>query len=549
MKLLFLLLFIFLSTPFTAFAVSMGLTGQYQPAHPLVPIDDTNATVHSFSLLPLLSLENGWEWKCQLCVRVPTLSNKGIELYTDKTGIQKLAIHLELKEKIRWGDAKELGLNDIAFTWQVIKNLPPSTRLPNLLQEIEDIIVRSTANRHFTLLLRSVSNPYPVLNAFLVLPEHLEKEILGKDKNWAHYFANSLYIQNPLNPGLYNGPFLPTEESLHKMKFKKNERSLTPSQMEHVDLEFFSKFSELASALESGKVDMTVGLNVWNETLHLLSSLEKSGKPFQIHHSDSNYYEHLDFNLRNPIFQDMRVRKALAYAIDKEFILRKITQNWTIPAVSPVPPGDPYFSQKVEVYNYAPEKARKILSEADWQLGSEGYCIKKNRTLGFEILTVDDPLRIQIANYLVQAWKAIGAQVKVRVLPLNEFQEKLSKRHFSGLALYAWKMTPFLSTRSLFHSTAIPSLSNGYSGQNVSGWINTRVDDAMYKFMNSIHESDREHHMEFFQTEYTRELPGIPLFYRLNVSVFPKEMGSYVLGPLQKEIGLSASQWKLGSKI
>ncbi len=528
------------STLLNAQNLSIGALGDSHLSHPLFTQTETQSLRHSFTMLPLISLEKGWNWQCRLCTQLPSLANKGIELFTDKTGVQKLAIHIEVPQDVKWGDGQPLTLKDVAFTWQLIQNLPPSSRSPNLLQEIDYIYIRPEETRHFTIQLRGVMDPYPILNAFIIVSSHIDEALYEKDK--AHYFENTNYINDAKNPGLYNGSFLVEAVKDTVFNFTRNAHALFIPKLENIQLQFFTSTNEIGKALQSGTINMALDLSAWNETLSMLNTLDK--KAFTQISSDSYFFEHIDFNLYNPIFQDSHVRKALAHAIDKEVLLKTLTQDWTIPAVSPVHPGDPFFSSNVSLYPFSPKKAQELLASADWQLGNQGICTKRARALSFEILTVEDPMRIRIANYLVKAWKVIGAQATVKTLSLYDFREALAQRKFSGLALYAWKLTPFENPKTLYHSNAVPSLNNAYSGQNLPGWINTRVDDALAKFASSINIAERKRSMDFFQQSYTSELPSIPLFFRTNVTLLPKNLSSFSLPPTPAAVGIAAAEWK-----
>ena len=521
----------------------IGVSGEFQPGHPLLPNSEMTGLAYSFSLLPLVSLEKGWTWQCRLCTKLPTQANRGIELFTDKIGLTKIALHLAIPENARWGDGQPITTKDLSFTWQVMQRVPTNFRTSPALLEIEDLVVRPKEQHHFTIILRSVSDPYPILNSFFVLSQHLEQPIVDKEK-WGAYFSNSLYVKEATQPGLYNGPFLVQGLSADKLTLIRNSSALFTPKLDKVSVQFFDSFRLLSQALTSSKLDLVSGLPVWDDVFNLIDTLAKTDSALKLVRNDSSYYEHIDFNLQNPLFQDTSVRKALAYAINKEFILSTLTKNWTVPAVSPVHPGDRFFSEKVAFYEYAPKKAQKLLAHSDWNPNPDGLRTKRTRALAFEVLTIDDPWRIKIAQYLVQAWKNIGAQVTIKTLPLGEFREKIAKRHFSGAALYAWDLSPLKNKRSLFHSSAIPSLSNQYSGQNVTGWINAKVDDTLAKLHISFNDTERQNLMATLQREYTGELPGIPLFFREEISLIPKPLRVFTAPLLNAQLGLAAAYWE-----
>ncbi len=520
----------------------VGILGEYTPTHPLLSSFETNDIVQSLTLLPLISLEKKWTWQCRLCTQVPTQANRGIELFTDKIGLTKLAIHMELPPNAHWADGEPLTVKDLVFTWQVMQRVPSQFRTTPALLEIEDVITRPKEQHHFTIILRSLCDPYPVLNSFVVLSHHLDQKHFENDKT--AYFTNSLYVQNPNQVGLYSGPYHIQSQGTNSVSLVRNSSVLYPAKISNLNLQFFASLRTMTEALQHRNIDLVENLPVWNEVFNLVQNSKLIEDFYRLVPDDTFYFEHIDFNLQNPIFQDPNVRKALTYAIDKEFILRTLLKDWGIPAVSPVHPSDRYFSENIAFYEYSPTKARKLLAHSDWTPGADGIRTKRTRALAFEIQCADDPLRLQIAQYLVRAWKEVGAQVNIRSFSLPEFRERIAKRNYSGATLYSWELPPLKSKKTLFHSASIPSLSNHYSGQNISGWINAKVDESLTKIRMTLNDSDRKNWLTQFQQEYTAELPSIPLFFRSGVSFVPKDLQSFSTPMLSRDFGLTAATWQ-----
>jgi peptide/nickel transport system substrate-binding protein len=85
-------------------------------------------------------------------------------------------------------------------------------------------------------------------------------------------------------------------------------------------------------------------------------------------------YEHTNLNLANPILADVRVRRALLLAIDRNAINTKLFEGLQPVAATWVNPLEPTYTSDVPSYGYDPERARTLLADAGWHPGADGIC-------------------------------------------------------------------------------------------------------------------------------------------------------------------------------
>ena len=128
----------------------------------------------------------------------------------------------------------------------------------------------------------------------------------------------------------------------------------------------------------------------------------------------SNWY--MDLNLKNPIFQDVRVRHALSYAIDRKAILKHVFKGWGTISNSPFHPLSWAYKKDVSIFDGDPGKAKALLEEAGWKAGPDGIRVKDGKRLGFTWLVASGRAAAIIAQAAIPMLKAVGMDVKLKRL-------------------------------------------------------------------------------------------------------------------------------------
>jgi len=95
----------------------------------------------------------------------------------------------------------------------------------------------------------------------------------------------------------------------------------------------------------------------------------------------SNWF--MDFNLKNPMFRDLRVRKAISYAIDRKVILKEIFHGWGTINNTPFHSLSWAYKKDVTLYDGDLAKAKALLEEAGWKMGPGGVRVKDGKRLSF----------------------------------------------------------------------------------------------------------------------------------------------------------------------
>jgi peptide/nickel transport system substrate-binding protein len=247
---------------------------------------------------------------------------------------------------------------------------------------------------------------------------------------------------------------------------------------------------------------------------------------FVVNTTPSLVYEHIDINLDNPKLADPRVRLALTLSIDRDTICRYVFDGQQQPATSFVPPLDQAFSPDTPSLSYDPIKAAKLLDEAGYKLVDGVRVGPDGQTLSFDLMTTaGNRSRELVAEILQAQWRKMGILIRVKLEPPRIFfGQTVTKRRFKDLAMFAWYSAPESVPRSILRSTEIPSADNGWAGENYTGYKNTAMDRLMDETEEEPDFAKRKPLWQQMQALYNQDLPAIPLFFRSDAHIWPKQL-------------------------
>jgi peptide/nickel transport system substrate-binding protein len=502
----------------------IGITQFPSTFHPNIDAMMAKSYVLGMTRRPFTVYDPDWELVCLLCTELPTLENglAVIEPGAGEGGRDGIRITYTIHPEATWGDGVPVTTEDVLFTQEV--GLHPLSgvgaqegyRRTKKIDVIDD--------KTFTMHVDRVSFTYNALNDFGLLPAHLDREVFEADP--AAYRNRTLYDTDPTNPGLYFGPYRITEVS--PGAFVVLEPNPTwygaPPHFKRIIVKAIENTAALEANLLSGGVDMIAGE---------LGLTIDQGLAFERRHADAYQivfkpgliYEHLDLNLDNPILADRRVRLALIQGLDREALSAQLFDGRQPVADSNVSPLDWVHAEDIPQYGEDLEAAAALLDEAGWTPGAGG--IRRNAAgepLALELMTTaGDRTRELVQQVLQSQWQRLGVEVRIRNQPPRVlFGETLTKRQFSGMAMFAWISAPESVPRTTLHSEEIPTAENGWSGQNYTGYVNPEMDELIEAINVEL---DRERRRELWhelQAIYARDLPALPLYWRARTHVWPR---------------------------
>lgn len=490
--------------------------------HPYINAEIIKGYVLGFAQRPIISFDRDWKLSCLLCTDVPTLDNGLVRRESAGEENSGLAITLRLRPDLAWGDGVPVTARDVVFTWKRATDRNSAFSDPRAWLNVREIDVVDDR----TVVLHLIKPVYDYNQWGPLLPEHIEGtgETAG---------PRSAYTDTPTNPGLYDGPYVVTEYSSgERIVFDCNPHWHAPvPAIRRIVIRSIENTAALQANLLSGDIDMAAE-NIGLTLDQVLALRRQSPARFSYLFRPSLGYEHINLNLANPILVDVRVRRALLLAIDREAINTKLFEGLQPVAATWVNPMEPTYSADVPTYGYDPARARALLAEAGWHPGADGiYRNGAGERLSLAFTTTAGNRQRELVQQVLQsAWRAVGIEVTIKNEPARTlFGGTLRKRQYTGLAMFTYIGEVGGSLRTSLASSMIPTEANGYIGGNNMGFANPTMDADIAALETELDPAQQKRISADMQRIYADQLPALPLFFRAEAAVLPTWLHGYAL--------------------
>jgi len=265
-------------------------------------------------------------------------------------------------------------------------------------------------------------------------------------------------------------------------------------------------------ALELRKGSVDIALNVLSPDM---VEVLKKNPTLQTLDAPGTVYQYIAFNMKDPVFADVRVRKAIAYAIDRDAVIKYLWRGQARPATGVIPIGNWCYTPDVSTYSYDPERARELLREAG----------KSGLAFGFRVST--DETQRTLAAVFQQQLKEVGIQMTIQSNEPATFSADIEKGNFQTYTR-RWiggNNDPDIFNL-IFHSMMTPP-----NGANRGFYLNPRVDELIDIGRRETDTEKRKAAYQEIQKIVAEELPYVSLFYTNNVAVFSKRIQGMTLYP------------------
>ena len=398
-----------------------------------------------------------------------------------------------LKPGIRWWDGKELTAEDVEFTYRLIVDPKTPTAYAENYKHVKEFKVTGTYTfevRYDEVLARSLSSW-----ATEILPKHV---LAGED------LRTTKYIREPLGAGPFK---LASWEPGRQITLKAN-----PDYFEgrpYLDAMVYRIIpdqSTLFLELKAGNLDLS---DLTPQQYAFQTSGPEWEKSFRKYSYLASAYAYLGYNLESPLFRDKAVRQALAYAVDKQEIVKGVLLGLGQPIEGPYKPGTWAYDDQLKPWPFDPAKARTLLAGLGWKdTDGDGVLDKDGKPFSFTILTNQgNEQRAKAATIIQSRLKDVGVKVEIRAVEWAAFiKEFVDKGRFDAVLL-GWTTIPDPDAYDVWHSSQ-----TGAGKLNFVGYKNPEVDEILDRARHSLDPAFRKPLYDRFQEILQEDQPYLFLY-------------------------------------
>ena len=226
----------------------------------------------------------------------------------------------------------------------------------------------------------------------------------------------------------------------------------------------------------------------------------------------------ISLNLDSPLVADISVRKAMAYAIDKQAIIDKVLYGYADISTTLVIPSSPGFDKSIQGYGYDPAKAKQLLTAAGYTAGSDGIMVKDGKPLQLTLITQNQPTWLLICQILQQELKQVGIGVTIQQTDWATFLSNMRAGKYD-IAYWSLGGTSFGSTGYTDNllSTQYWNVSQITKNPAMAA-LSKQIDGLVNSAQSEIDQTKRHKIMSQFQQLVVDQLPAIPLWHTQNIN-------------------------------
>jgi peptide/nickel transport system substrate-binding protein len=349
-----------------------------------------------------------------------TTSGTHLELATDLNWVDEYTLEITLREGIMFHDGSEMTADDVVYTFDRIiqENMieypePHTSPRKGLIAQLASIEKTGDYSvvMHF-------SNPWPVAQQMLV---HQQIVPAG----YLETVGTAGFIDNPIGTGPFR--FVSASVGLQEVVMERFEDyyggapSLAPVGPACVDQVIFRVIPEASTrvaALLAGEVHIIQAVPP-----DLIATLEADPN-IQVKTAPGTQPRWLELNVNMAPFDDVGVRQALNYAIDKDLLIEAIYGGRAVALPGPLSPFNNYVNRSLEPYPYDPDLALEMLAAAGWtDSNNDGILDKDGQNFSFTIDTLEEFRTL--AEAVANMFQEIGIDANVRFWEYSVIQPQL----------------------------------------------------------------------------------------------------------------------------
>lgn len=456
-----------------------------------------------------------------LAQALPALNTETWQVFADG----RMETRYTLKPGLTWHDGTPLSAEDFAFAWEVdtTPELGINTVAP--LSQIEMV----TALDDRTVVIRwrrlypeaSVTQSGGHLVGLAALPRHILRppfESAQQDGRWPVFSSLGYWTRDFIGLGPFRLDRWEPGSFIEGSAF--DGHALGRPKFGHLKISFVTDVRAGLAAVLSGEVQLAADQSIeFQQGLELKRMASETIKVI----SSAQAWTGIAVQFRPDVVlpkatQDVRVRRALAYGLDKGAVNEAVYQGEGIPAETYFAPSTSYYSTiaaTIPRYPYDLQSAERLMAEAGFPRGTDGMFAGTEGHLTLELKTTGGPRNELERSAVASTWRQGGFDVQEAVVPAALAQDGQTVSTFSALFHFSVGLgEPALL--GAFSSSGIPGPNNRWTGNNRGGWSNPEFDRLLADFNSTLDQEERIRQRIAMAQKVGDQQPSIPLAYRIN---------------------------------
>jgi len=458
-----------------------------------------------------------------LAAEIPTIQNGGVVMRPDGG----MDVTWKLRPNVKWHDGKPHTSADVKFTVDAINKgdwKPESTDGFDRIASV-DTPDSLTAVVHY----KEVYAPYQMQFFRGTLPKHV---LDGRDIDKAND-----YNRSPLGTGPYRITEWKTGEYVLLDKVKDYWRGPEYPKIDRLLFRFLANTTTRINQLRSGEVHL-VALVPWDKVRELrgLASV-------RLNQVLGNGYEHVTLNERHfPAFQDVRVRRALAHAIDRELLVRTILDSLVTTVNGPIQPLSWAYEPNVRRYDYDTTAANRLLDEAGWKRGADGVRVKDGKPLAFTLITqAGFAIRENVSQAIQRQFRDVGVNTSVKLIDGTSISSVWFSGDFDAM-LHWWQSGADPEITLFFASDRTPP-----AGRNINYFADDSLTRVLYASDRTVDQPKRAELLKAAQRRVAELVPELVLYNTSKIDAVPAALRNFKGNPTNAGPFWNVHEWELGA--
>ncbi len=485
-----------------------------------------------------------------LADELPRLNSESWQVFQDG----RMETQYHMRPNLVWHDGKPFSAEDFVFSWRLYS----TPELGQAASQPISLMDEVTAPDPQTLVIRwkalyadaGVLEASGVSNtpSFPPLPRHILEEPF-RQANWDTFVALPFWSTEFVGLGPFKLDRWESGSFLEATAF--DGHALGRPKIERIRLLFIPDFNTTFANMMAGEAHVTVDDSLAFQQAMILRrewGARNAGTVLLY----PQYWRWTMIQQRPEYaspraLTDVRVRRALAYAVDKAALNEALFENEGIFGETAVPPSAPAFKEVDAAavrYPYDLRRSEQVMSEGGYVRGADGVWLSPGgERLAPELTVLTSPQNETEMTLMANDWRKAGFDIKETVWPAALSRDAQLRNTHPGLSNTGGPSGE--ATVAQHNSAELPRPENRWTGVNRGGWTNARFDELAATFNATLDRPERARLLAEMVHILSDDVGVISLYFNLNVTAFVSGLVGPKIAVPESDIAWNVYEWEL----